>query len=161
LIYENGKLLRGVTRGDGRPAKTLRERPHDPLDSVKNSEPPSRKCLTCARSLYEPERFRQVQQRPGKTWTGNLRQSPKRPPRAPCARKTPHYCFTSVAFMAHSFGVAEGLRGRRNTIPESLRADGLAASQLAQRCDNIMDSMRHCGLWSVSATASSMTSTAR
>src|SRR5450759_4393663 len=50
-----------------------------------------------------------------------------------------------LRFMAHSFGVAEGLAWA--TQYDCLRACaqmGLPAPQLAQRCDNIMDGMRHC-----------------
>src|SRR5439155_17849108 len=50
-----------------------------------------------------------------------------------------------LRFLAHSLGVAEGAGWQTHyDFLKACAAMGLPVPPLAQRCDNIMDSMRHC-----------------
>jgi DNA ligase (NAD+) len=146
LIYENGRLVRGVTRGDGETGeditanvRTIRsiplklQSPYPKVFDVRGEVYMNKKEF--ARHNIEMEkRGQETFANPRNAVAGSLRQ---KDPAVTASRP--------LRFMVHSFGVAEGLTWTTQyDFLKACAAMGLPTSPLAQRCDNIMDSMRHC-----------------
>ena len=146
LIYESGRLVRGVTRGDGETGeeitanvRTLRSiplklrAPYPKLFDVRGEVYINKKDF--ARHNIEMEkRGEESFANARNAAAGSLRQ---KDPAVTASRP--------LRFMVHSFGAAEGLTWTTQyDFLKACTAMGLPVSPLAQRCDNIMDSMRHC-----------------
>jgi DNA ligase (NAD+) len=146
LVYENGKLVRGVTRGDGETGeditanvRTIRSvplrlrAPYPKVFDVRGEVYMNKKDF----AKYNVEMEKRGQEtfaNPRNAAAGSLRQ---KDPAMTASRP--------LRFTVHSFGVAEGLTwANQYDFLKACAAMGLPSSQLAQRCDNIMDSMRHC-----------------
>jgi len=146
LIYESGKLVRGVTRGDGETGeeitanvRTIRSiplklrAPYPKFFDVRGEVYMNRKDFA-KHNLEMEKRGQETFANPRNAAAGSLRQ---KDPAVTASRP--------LRFMVHSFGVAEGLTwATQYDFLKACAGMGLASSQLAQRCDNIMDSMRHC-----------------
>ena len=148
LIYESGKLVRGVTRGDGETGeditanvRTIRSiplklsAPYPKFFDVRGEVYMNKKDFA-KHNLEMEKRGQETFANPRNAAAGSLRQ---KDPAVTASRP--------LRFLVHSFGVSEGLTW--TTQYDFLKACstmGLPTSQLAQRCDNIMDSMRHCRL---------------
>jgi DNA ligase (NAD+) len=146
LIYESGRLVRGVTRGDGETGeeitanvRTIRSiplklrAPYPKFFDVRGEVYINRKDF--ARHNVEMEkRGQETFANARNAAAGSLRQ---KDPAVTASRP--------LRFLVHSFGTAEGLSWTMQyDFLKACSAMGLPVSQLAQRCDNIMDSMRHC-----------------
>ena len=146
LIYENGKLVRGVTRGDGETGeditanvRTIRSiplrlrAPFPKFFDVRGEVYMNKKDFAKHNAEME-KRGQETFANPRNAAAGSLRQ------------KDPNVTATRpLRFLVHSFGVAEGLTWTTHyDFLKACAVMGLPSSQLAQRCDNIMDSMRHC-----------------
>jgi len=146
LIYENGKLVRGVTRGDGETGeditanvRTIRSiplrlrAPFPKFFDVRGEVYMNKKDFAKHNSEMEKHGL-ETFANPRNAAAGSLRQ------------KDPTMTATRpLRFLVHSFGVAEGLTWTTHyDFLKACAVMGLPSSQLAQRCDNIMDSMKHC-----------------
>jgi len=146
LIYENGKLTHGVTRGDGESGedvtanvRTIRaiplklRSPYPKFFDVRGEVYMNKKDFAKHNAEMEKhglETFANTRN----AAAGSLRQ---KDPSVTASRP--------LRFLTHSFGVAEGLTWTTHyDFLKACSAMGLPAPQLAQRCDNIMDCMRHC-----------------
>ncbi len=146
LIYENGKLVRGVTRGDGDTGeditanvRTIRaiplklSAPYPKFFDVRGEVYMNKKEFAKHNAEME-KRSQETFANPRNAAAGSLRQ------------KNPAVTATRpLRFVVHSFGVAEGLSWTTHyDFLKACAAMGLPTSELVQRCDNVMDSMRHC-----------------
>jgi DNA ligase (NAD+) len=146
LIYENGKFVRGVTRGDGENGeditpnvRTIRsvplklKAPYPKFFDVRGEVYMAKKEFAKHNAEME-KRGQETFANPRNAAAGSLRQ------------KNPAITATRpLRFMVHSFGVSEGLTWTTHyDFLKACTAMGLPTSELAQRCDNVMDSMRHC-----------------
>ena len=146
LIYENGKFVRGVTRGDGdngeditANVRTIRSvplrlrAPFPKFFDVRGEVYMDKKEFTKMNADAE-KRGDETFANPRNAAAGSLRQ---KDPSITASRP--------LRFMAHSFGTAEGLTW--STHYDFLKACavmGIPTPQPAQRCDTIMECMRHC-----------------
>jgi len=146
LIYENGKLVRGVTRGDGETGeditanvRTIRaiplklRAPYPKVFDVRGEVYMNKKEFA-KHNVEMEKRGQETFANPRNAAAGSLRQ------------KDPAVTATRpLRFMTHSFGVAEGLTWpTQYDFLKACSAMGLPTPELAQRCDNIMGCMRHC-----------------
>jgi DNA ligase (NAD+) len=146
LIYESGKLVRGVTRGDGETGeditanvRTIRaiplklRSPYPKLLDVRGEVYIDKKDFAKHNADME-KRGLETFANPRNAAAGSLRQ---KDPAITASRP--------LRFMAHSYGVAEPLQWSTHyDFLKACAAMGIPTPQLAQRCDNIMDSMKHC-----------------
>jgi len=146
LIYENGRFVRGATRGDGENGeditanlRTLRSiplrlrSPYPRFFDVRGEVYMERKDFSHLNAQMEKhgeEKFAN----PRNAAAGSLRQ------------KDPAITATRpLRFLVHTLGVVEGLTWK--TDWEFLKACiqmGLPTPPMAQRCETIMECMRHC-----------------
>ncbi len=146
LIYENGKLVRGVTRGDGEMGEDITANVRTLRSIPLKLRAPYPKSFDVRGEVYMNKKDfarhnTELQKHGFETFAnarnaaaGSLRQ---KDPAVTASRP--------LRFMAHSFGVAEGLTWTTHyDFLKACAAMGLPSPQPAQRCDNIMDSMRHC-----------------
>ncbi len=146
LIYENGRLLRGVTRGDGETGEDVTANVRTIRSIPLKLRAPYPKFFDVRGEVYMNKKEfakhnEEMQKRGEETFAnprnaaaGSLRQ---KDPAITAARP--------LRFVTHSFGVAEGLTwATQYDFLKASSAMGLPTTPLAQRCDNIMDSMRHC-----------------
>ena len=146
LIYENGKFVRGVTRGDGETGENITANIRTMRSIPLKLRSPFPKFFDVRGEVYmnkkEFIKLNSDMERNGEETFAN----PRNAAAGSLRQKNPAMTATRpLRFLAHSFGVAEGLTW--TTQYDFLKACsvmGLPTSQLAQRCDNIMDSMRHC-----------------
>ncbi len=146
LIYENGKLVRGVTRGDGESGEDITHNVRTIRSIPLKLRAPFPKFFDVRGEVYmnkkdfakhnaEMEKHGQETfANPRNAAAGSLRQ--KNPAIA---------AVRPLRFMTHSFGVAEGLSWPTHyDFLKACTQMGLPTPELAQRCDNVMDAMRHC-----------------
>jgi len=148
LIYENGRLVRGVTRGDGdtgeditRNIRTLRSiplkllAPFPKFFDVRGEVYMDKKDFAKMNADAE-KRGEETFANPRNAAAGSLRQ---KDPALAAGRP--------LRFLAHSFGVAEGLAWQTHyEFLKACGAMGLPTPPLTARCDTIMECMRHCRL---------------
>jgi DNA ligase (NAD+) len=146
LIYENGRLVRGVTRGDGETGeditanvRTIRSiplklrSPYPKFFDVRGEVYMDKKDFAKYNAAAE-KRGDEIFANPRNASAGSLRQ------------KDPAITATRpLRFMAHSFGVTEGLTWTTHyDFLKACTAMGLPIPLSNQRCDTIMECMRHC-----------------
>jgi len=148
LVYENGKLVRGVTRGDGESGeditaniRTMRSiplklrSPYPKLFDVRGEVFINKKEFARYNADMEKHGL-ETFSNPRNAAAGSLRQ---KDPTITASRP--------LRFIAHSFGVAEGLTWPTHyDFLKACTAMGLPIPPMAQRCDSIMGSMKHCRL---------------
>ena len=128
LIYENGKLVRGVTRGDGETGEEITANVRTIRSIPLKLRAPYPKVFRCARrSLHQQKGLRPPQCRDGKARPGNLRQRAKRRRGLPAAerpgrdRVAPAALYRTLLRRGGRPHLADPVR-----FPESLRGDGAA-----------------------------------
>jgi len=146
LVYENGRFVRGVTRGDGESGddvtanvRTMRSvplklRPPFPKSfEVRGEVFMAKKDFTRLNANAE-KRGEETFANPRNAAAGSLRQ------------KDPAITATRpLRFLAHSYGVAEPLLWENHyDFLKACTVMGLPTPPLEQRCDTIMECMRHC-----------------
>lgn len=146
LVYENGKLVRGVTRGDGDSGeditpnvRTIRSiplrlrAPYPKFFDVRGEVYMAKKEFAKHNSEMQ-KRGEETFANPRNAAAGSLRQ---KDPSVTADRP--------LRFMAHSYGTAEGLTWDTHyDFLKACAAMGLPTPAQAQRCDNIMGCMKHC-----------------
>ena len=146
LIYESGKLVRGVTRGDGETGEDITANVRTIRSIPLKLTAPYPKFFDVRGEIYMNKkdfaRYNQEMEKRGLETFAN----PRNAAAGSLRQKDPAVTASRpLRFLVHSFGVAEGLSwATQYDFLKACSAMGLPASQLAQRCDNIMDSMRHC-----------------
>jgi len=147
LIYENGRFMRGVTRGDGETGeditanvRTMRSvplrlrAPYPKFFDVRGEVFMTKKDFARMNATAE-KRGEETFANPRNAAAGSLRQ------------KDPAMTATRpLRFVTHTLGVAEGGQSWE-THYDFLKACtvmGLPTPPLVQRCDTIMECMRHC-----------------
>ncbi len=146
LIYENGKLVRGLTRGDGETGEDITTNVRTIRSIPLKLRAPYPKLFDVRGEVYinkkEFAKYNDEMEKRGQETFAN----PRNAAAGSLRQKDPSMTATRpLRFITHSFGVAEGLSWP--TQYDFLKASsvmGLPTTPLAQRCDNIMDSMRHC-----------------
>ncbi|MFA5974646.1 MAG: NAD-dependent DNA ligase LigA [Elusimicrobiota bacterium] len=146
LIYENGVLVRGVTRGDGDTGEDitltvrtirsipLRLRPPFPtFFDVRGEVYMDRKDFARMNTQLEKQGEESFAN-PRNAAAGSLRQ---KDPAVAASRP--------LRFLVHSFGVAEGLNWANHyDFLKACTVMGLPVPPYNQRCDTVMECMRHC-----------------
>ena len=146
LVYENGRLVRGVTRGDGETGEDITMNVRTIRSIPLRLLPPYPKFLDVRGEVYmdkkdfakyniaAEKRGEEIFANPRNASAGSLRQ------------KDPAVTATRpLRFMAHSFGVTDGLTWTTHyDFLKACTAMGLPIPALNQRCDTIMECMRHC-----------------
>ena len=146
LIYENGKLVRGVTRGDGETGEDITANIRTIRSIPLRLKAPYPKFLDVRGEVYmdkkEFAKYNADAEKRGQETFANSRNAAA----GSLRQKDPSMTATRpLRFLVHSFGVAEGLTwAKQYDFLKACAVMGLPTSLLAQRCDNIMDSMRHC-----------------
>lgn len=148
LVYESGKLVRGVTRGDGDTGEDITANVRTMRSVPLRLRAPYPKVLDVRGEVYMDKKdFARInsdaEKRGDETFAnarnaaaGSLRQ---KDPKITAGRP--------LRFLAHSFGVSEGMMWQ--THYDFLRACsqmGIPTPPLTQRCDTIMECMRQCRL---------------
>lgn len=146
LIYEDGLLARGVTRGDGDTGEDVTPNARTIRSIPLRLQPPFPKFLdvrgeVCMGkkeflhyNLMAEKRGDETFVNPRNAAAGALRQ---KDPSAAASR--------SLRFLAHSLGISEGLSWAAHyDFLKACAAMGLPTPPLVQRCDTIMECMRHC-----------------
>jgi DNA ligase (NAD+) len=146
LIYENGRLSRGVTRGDGETGeevtanvRTIRaiplklRAPYPKFLDVRGEVFMDRKDFARLNAEMEKQ-GEETFANPRNAVAGSLRQ---KNPSVTASRP--------LRFCAHTIGVSEGLPWlTQYDFLKACAGMGLPTPALAQRCDQIYDSMKHC-----------------
>jgi len=148
LIYENGKFVRGVTRGDGENGEDITANVRTMRSVPLKLRSPYPKFLDVRGEVYMAKkdfaklnadcekRGEEVFANPRNASAGSLRQ---KDPSITAERP--------LRFLAHSFGTAEGMSWQHHyDFLKACAAMGIPTSQLTVRCDTIMECMRHCRL---------------
>ena len=146
LIYENGKLVRGVTRGDGETGEEITANVRTMRSIPLKLRVPYPKFFDVRGEVYinkkDFARYNAEMERHGEETFANARNAAA----GSLRQKDPAVTASRpLRFMVHSFGATEGLTWTTQyDFLKACTAMGLPVPLLAQRCDNIMDSMRHC-----------------
>jgi len=146
LIYENGKLVRGVTRGDGETGEEITANVRTMRSIPLKLRAPYPKFFDVRGEVYinkkDFARYNAEMERHGEETFANARNAAA----GSLRQKDPAVTASRpLRFMVHSFGATEGLTWTTQyDFLKACTAMGLPVPLLAQRCDNIMDSMRHC-----------------
>lgn len=148
LIYENGRLVRGLTRGDGENGEDITANVRTMRSIPLRLRAPFPKLLDVRGEVYMTKkdfaklnadcekRGEEVFANPRNASAGSLRQ--KNP--AITAERP-------LRFLAHSFGVAEGMSWDHHyEFLKACAVMGIPTPPLTVRCDTIMECMRHCRL---------------
>lgn len=148
LVYENGKLVRGVTRGDGETGEDVTNNVRTMRSIPLRLRAPYPKFLDVRGEVYmdkkdfakfnadAEKRGDETFANPRNAAAGSLRQKDPK-----IAAERP------LRFMAHSFGVSEGITWANHyDFLRACAAMGIPTPPMEQRCDTIMECMRHCRL---------------
>ncbi len=146
LIYENGRFVRGATRGDGETGEDITLNLRTLRSIPLRLRSPFPKFLDVRGEVFmtlkdfakmnanADKRGEELFANPRNATAGSLRQ---KDPSVTASRP--------LRFLAHSYGFSEGLTW--TTHYDFLKACtemGIPTAVLAQRCDTIMECMRHC-----------------
>ncbi len=146
LVYEGGKLVRGMTRGDGDTGEDITGNVRTMQSVPLRLRSPFPKFLDVRGEVYmdkndfakynaaAEKRGEEIFANPRNAAAGSLRQ------------KDPSVAATRpLRFMAHSFGVADGVSWTTHyDFLKACNEMGIPTPALVQRCDTIMECMRHC-----------------
>lgn len=148
LVYEGGRLVRGVTRGDGDMGEDITANVRTIRSIPLRLRPPFPRFLDVRGEVYmdkkdfakfnadAEKRGDESFANPRNAAAGSLRQKdPKMTAERP------------LRFLAHSFGVSDGMTWATHyDFLKACAVMGLPTPPLEQRCDTIMECMRHCRL---------------
>ncbi len=147
LIYENGKLARGVTRGDGENGEDITQNIRTMRSIPLRLRAPFPKFLDVRGEVYMTKKdFARLnadcEKRGAETFA-----NPRNASAGSLRQKDP--AITSerpLRFLAHSFGAAEGGITWENHYDflKACAAMGISTPPLVARADTIMECMRHC-----------------
>ncbi|HVO32752.1 MAG TPA: NAD-dependent DNA ligase LigA, partial [Elusimicrobiota bacterium] len=146
LVYENGRLARGATRGDGETGEDITANLRTLRSIPLRLRPPFPKWLDIRGEVFmtlkDFARMNAVADKRGEELFAN----PRNAAAGSLRQKDPSITASRpLRFLAHSFGVSEGVTWR--TQYDFLKACaemGIPTPALTQRCDTIMECMRHC-----------------
>ncbi len=146
LIYENGKLVRGVTRGDGESGEDITTNVRTIRSIPLKLRAPFPKFFDVRGEVYMNKKEFAKHNADMEKHAQETFANPRNAAAGSLRQKNPAIAAVRpLRFMVHSFGVAEGLSWTTHyDFLKACTAMGLPVSEMVQRCDNVMDSMRHC-----------------
>ena len=146
LIYENGVLTRGVTRGDGETGEDITANIRTIRSIPLRLKAPFPKFFDVRGEVYmekgEFAKYNADAEKRGQETFANSRNAAA----GSLRQKNPQMTAQRpLRFVAHSFGVAEGLSWETHyDFLKACAAMGIPTPPMVQRCDTIMECMRHC-----------------
>jgi len=148
LIYENGLLVHGVTRGDGETGEDITANIRTIRSIPLRLKAPFPKVLDVRGEVYmeksEFAKYNADAEKRGQETFANSRNAAA----GSLRQKNPQMTAQRpLRFAAHSYGVAEGLTWETHyDFLKACAAMGIPTPPMTQRCDTIMECMRHCRL---------------
>lgn len=146
LIYENGLLTRGVTRGDGETGEDITANIRTIRSIPLRLKAPYPKFFDVRGEVYmeksEFAKYNADAEKRGQETFANSRNAAA----GSLRQKNPQMTAQRpLRFVAHSFGVAEALNWETHyDFLKACAAMGIPTPPMVQRCDTIMECMRHC-----------------
>jgi DNA ligase (NAD+) len=148
VVYENGQLVRGVTRGDGETGEDITANIRTIRSIPLKLKAPYPKFLDVRGEVYmdkkEFAKYNADAEKRGQETFANSRNAAA----GSLRQKNPLITAERpLRFVAHSFGVAEPMIWPTHyDFLKACAAMGIPTPPMAQRCDTIMECMRHCRL---------------
>jgi DNA ligase (NAD+) len=148
LIYENGLLVRGVTRGDGETGEDITTNIRTIRSIPLRLKAPYPKFFDVRGEVFmeksEFAKYNSDAEKRGQETFANSRNAAA----GSLRQKNPTVTAgRPLRFVTHSFGVSEGLEWETHyDFLKACAVMGLPTPPMAQRCDTIMECMRHCRL---------------
>jgi len=146
LIYENGKLVRGVTRGDGENGEDITQNIRTMRSIPLRLRAPYPKFFDVRGEVYMTKKdFAKMNADCEKRGTETFA-NPRNASAGSLRQKDPSITAERpLRFLAHSFGVAEGLTWENHyDFLKACAVMGIPTPPLVARADTIMECMRHC-----------------
>jgi DNA ligase (NAD+) len=146
VVYENGVLARGVTRGDGETGEDITANIRTIRSIPLRLKAPYPKFFDVRGEVYmekkEFAKYNADAEKRGQETFANSRNAAA----GSLRQKNPLITAERpLRFVAHSFGVAEPVAWETHyDFLKACTAMGIPTPPLAQRCDTIMECMRHC-----------------
>jgi DNA ligase (NAD+) len=145
LLYENGRLVRGATRGDGETGEDITANLRTLRSIPLRLRPPAPRLLEVRGDVYiTKDDFKKLNQSAEKRGD-EVFANPRNAAAGSLRQKDPSVTATRpLRFVAHSYGVAEVNSWENHyDFLKACAEMGIPTPPLTQRCDTIMECMRH------------------